>query len=229
MGTGAEAWIVPAVIAAAGTAVQVQTTRRAQADQNAAMAAGMQDTREKQKEADKRVDQEIGALETSDAEDERKASMDRFMEVLRNAKRSTSGDVSMPGASDRYGEDVAMSQAGIQNFGEQVAGTLSRINGQTQQRMTEARGFDRAATDIGGIAKDADTAMYLARLRAGGISPNAWAQAAGQLATGVGTGMASRASVPNAPVLRNGAYAPNTNARTWGGGTTIPNASPPPR
>lgn len=224
MGTGAEAWIIPSVIAALGTGAQMYTQRAAQKDQNAAMAAGVEDTRQRQRQADAQINQEIGALEGSTADDERAQSMQRFMDTLRTARRTTAGDAAVPAASERYQRDLASSQAGIKNFGEQVADTLARINGQTMQRVNENRGFARTGDEVGGIARNADADMFLARLRAGGITADPYVDAAGRLLTGVGAGMASRPPKPTGPA-GTPPYIPPSNARTWGGSGGF---SPPP-
>jgi hypothetical protein len=224
MGTGIEAWAVPAAIAAIGTGAQIYTQRSAQKDQNAAMAAGMRDVQKRQRDADLKINEEIGALEGSTADDERAQSMQRFMDTLNTARRTTAGDPAVPGASDLYQQDVASSQAGVKNFGDQVAATLARINGATMQRTNENRGFARTGDEVSGIARNAEADAFLARLRASGIMPDPYINAAGQLATGVGTAMATRA--PTQTPGRTPPYVPPSNSRTWGGENGF---SPPPR
>jgi hypothetical protein len=145
--------------------------------------------------------------------------MQRFMDTLKTARRTTAGDPAVPGASDRYQQDVATSQAGVRNFGEQVADTLARINSATLQRINENRGFARTGDEVSGIARNAEADAFLARLRASGIMPNPYVDAAGQIATGVGTAMATRAPVPGpGGTVKPGIGGTGGGAIPWKGG-----------
>jgi hypothetical protein len=199
MGTGAEAWIVPAIISAIGTGASVYQTKKVANDQDAAAAQGIRAQQGKQREIDQRMSGEIDQLEQSSPEDERTQAMDRFMTQLR-ATRGEAEGTTTPGVS-RYGADTEASQAGIGNYGTKVADILSRISSASEQRRNEAIGMNRANSDSAGIAREANGSDFINQLRMGSIQRNPWVDAAGRLANGVAGGMAGSTGAEIDPQL----------------------------
>lgn len=200
---------------------QYRTAKRAE-DQT---LQGMATQRAKQREIDARLNSEIGALEKSGPEDEQAASLEAYLSQLRANRGGAEGETT-PGVS-RYGEDTELAQAGIQNYGQKVAGILSRLDATREQRRNEGISLNRAVSDVGGVQREASGEDFINRLRMSQIRPNEWLDAAGGVARGVGSGMVTYAgqvpdrmdglgevSVTARPILR-----PNA---VWAGGVPNP-------
>ena len=175
-------------LSAAGAGAQAYTSRQTAKGQDEAAARGIRNQQMKQREIDSRVNESIGALERSGPEDERAASLDQFLNQLRSARsQANGGDVPITGG--RYGEDVESSQAAIGNYGEKVAGLLSRIRAASDQRTNEGNVVNRMGSDVSGVARNAAGQAFIDQLRARGITENPWVNAAGDVLKGVGSGM----------------------------------------
>lgn len=214
--------IISAVTTLAGTGASMYNQRRTLQDQEDQALAGMANQRAKQREIDARIDTEIGSLEQSNPDDERAASLEAYLSQLRANRSGVQGETT-PGVS-RYGEDTALAQAGVQNYGQKVAGILSRLDATREQRRNEGFGINRMASDVTGTQREASGDDFINRLRMSQIQPNVWLDAGSELARGVGSGMAAYAgSQPSnyetlaGQVARTGAE--RVGPRVWGGGT----------
>lgn len=190
---GTEAVWVPYAIAALGagaTAYDNVNTRRKQEAASEQMSLNQQRV---QKRADQTINDTLSGLEQSTADDERKAAMDGFLQQLRSNSGAAGGTSNVVNASDRFKQGNATSEAAIKNFGTTRADQLSRIVSPTRQRTNEGIDVGRANSEIGGIARDADAQRFIDQLKIQSIHNNPWLQAGGQLAMGVGSGMAASA------------------------------------
>lgn len=212
-------------LAAAGSGAQAYSARETAKSQDQAAARGIKNQQAKQREIDSRVDQSIGALERSGPEDERAASLDQYMAQLRSSRAQANGS-DVPITGGRYGEDVEASQAAIGNYGEKVAGLLSRIRAASDQRTNEGYDIGRMGSDVAGTARNASGQAFIDQLRLRGITQNPWVTAAGDVAKGAGSAMVARAGTMPDAQAPAGVYVPPSNARTWGGSGGF---SPPPR
>ena len=189
MGTSA-LW-VPLAISALGAGAsaynQHQTVKR---QEEVAQNASMKQQR-KQQEADARLNSELDNLSTSGPDAERKASLDGFLQQLRANAGEAGGTSNVIGGSDRFKGDSATSGAAIKNYGTARADNLSRINAPGFQRRREGYGINRAESDVQGIGRDANAEAFLSQLRMNSIRPDPWLGAVGQVAQGVGSGMAA--------------------------------------
>lgn len=177
-------------LSAAGAGASAYNTNRTAAQQDQEAARGINAQAQKQRQIDERVSQEIGALENSSPEDERKLALDKYLSQLRTARGNASGDLGAAPEGSRYGADVATSQAGIQNFGEKVAGILARIGAARDQRLNEGYAIGRMGSDTASIAREAQGQDFLNRLRLGNIRRNPWIDAGSSVLQGIGSGMA---------------------------------------
>lgn len=220
--------LIGAALSAAGTGASAYNQYKTAKDTESQALKGMNQQRLKQREIDERLNTEIGALEQSNPDDERQASLDAYLSQLR-ANRGNAEGVTTPGVS-RYGEDTELAQAGVQNYGQKVAGILSRIDAARDQRINESRGFDRAGSDVEGVAREARGNDFINRLRMSQIQPNTWLDAGAQLAQGAGSGMMTyagnmestadqlRRQVGNAGMERLAPRRPpGHTSPTWGG------------
>lgn len=181
--------LIGMALSAAGAGATAYDAKRTADAQDSAAAQGIRNQAAKQREMDERVNTEIGALEGSNPDDERAASLEKFMQTLRSARGNMEGNLGAAPAGSRYGQDVDQSKAAIGNFGEKAAGILSRIRAAGDQRQNEGFAINRMGSDVAGTAREASGQDFLDRLRLGGITGNPWTQAAGQIAKGAGSGM----------------------------------------
>lgn len=191
---GTEALWIPLALSAAGAGLQAHNSYRTAKRQDSAAAAGIRQQAARQREADQRVNAEIGALEGSTPEGEKAQALSDYMTTLQRARSQARGGGDVAGASDRYQTDDAAAKVGIQNYGGQVADTLSRIAAPGLQRDREGRQINRMGSDVAGIARNAGGEAFLAQLRHNSINRNPWLDAGGQVLTGIAGGMASAAS-----------------------------------
>lgn len=186
-------------LAAAGSGAQAYTARETAKDQDAAAAQGIKRQQSKQREIDSRVNESLDTLERSTPDEERTASLDQYMQQLRSARSNMEGS-DVPVTAGRYGEDVANSKAAIGNYGDKVAGLLSRIRAASDQRLNEGYDIGRMGSDVSNTARNAAGQAFIDQLRMNGIRPNAWVTAAGDVAKGAGGAMVSSAGAMQQPL-----------------------------
>lgn len=185
---GTEAFWIPAAIAALSAGASAYQTHEVAKDQDQAAAQGIKSQQAKQREIDSRANQEITALEGSSPEDERAAAMEKYMQQLRSARGNMEGGGNVPGASERYQQDVVTSKASIGNFGDKIADILSRVQSAGDQRRNEGYSFGRMGSDVATTAREAQGADFLNRLRMNGIQRNPWVDAGAQTLQGAAQG-----------------------------------------
>ena len=191
MGTGAEAWIIPTVMAAisgGATYVNTQNTARRQ-DQTAAEGIRQQGVR--QREADTKVREMIDKTRTSGPEGERKSALDKYMQALAiQAPNAQSSLTDVGGASGAYTADVNNARSGITDYGSQVAGLMSRIQAPADQRRRESNMMGRFGTDISQIERFSKGDDYLNQLRLNSIRRNPFLDALSSAAQAYGSSYA---------------------------------------
>jgi hypothetical protein len=188
---GTEALWVPLALAAAGTGVDMYNTKKTADKRDDLALAGLKRQQAHQRNADARISTELGAMEGSSPEDERQASLNQYLTQLRAARSPAQGQQGGPGGS-RYREDSRTASAGIDNFGNKVAGTMARIGAAGKQRQVERRGISRMASDVGGIARNASGDNAVNKLKIDAVQLNPWLQGLGAVlkAAGAAYGMA---------------------------------------
>jgi hypothetical protein len=221
---GTEALWVPAAIAAVGAGAQAYDTHRVAKRQEEEATTLMKNQQRKQKEADSRINDELGQLQGSGPDEERKAAFEAFMAQLRTNSGAAGGTADIGGASDRFKQDTEQSQADIANYGSNRADTLSRIIAPTRQRQGEGQSIGRMGSDIDGIARDARAREFLDQLRIQGIRTNPWVQGVGGAMQAAGGAMAGGAlggaktiagsagkfaGMMDTPIARAGSFAMN--------------------
>jgi hypothetical protein len=191
---GTEAFWIPAVLAASGAGVDMYNTKKTADKRDDIALAGLKKQGAHQRDADARITQELNAMEASTPEDERKASLDQYLTQLRSAKASAHGAAGGPGGS-RFKDDSRTAKAGIDNFGQRVAGTVSRIGAAGKQRQGERISAGRTAADVGLIGRNSSGDAAVNRMKMDAVQLNPWLQALGIAlkAAGVGMGAAGAA------------------------------------
>lgn len=210
---GTAATLVPYVIATLAAGASAYNTKRTADKQDAVAAEGIRQQAARQREADARASQEIDSLEQSSPEDEQAHALDQYLSRLRANRGNAAGDDGRTeGASDEYRRDSATAKADIANYGEKLADVMSRIRAPMEQRRSEAYGRMRTASDLEGVARNAEGDNWLNQLRQSRVRRNQWldaAAAAGLAYAGAAAGGAGAGAGGGAP---SGGISAGTNA-----------------
>jgi hypothetical protein len=208
---GAVAPLAPYLITAAGAGMGALNTRQTAKLQDAAAAQGVRQQGKRQQAVNARVDAELGELGRSGADSERRAAADDFMAQLQRTRGEAAGvNPALLGASGRYGADVVTQGDAATINAAKVADLMARVGAPVMQRQREGNRMAQLGTDVGIIGRAAAGDDFLTRLRMQAIRNNPWLDAAGQVAVGVGSGMASAGyGRPIAETPGTAAYARN--------------------
>ncbi|MDH7548270.1 hypothetical protein [Stenotrophomonas geniculata] len=207
-------WVATA-IAVIGAATQQYTQHQAakKADNQAANRIYQQAAN--QERADYAVNQLLTKRATDDGSAERANVTRSLMDQSQAAQMAASRGLNQGGAvSDAYRASANDAALGISDYGQRAAGLMARIDAPQQQRRREALQSGNLASQLGLIGREAASDDFLAQLRLQAIRPDPWLTAAGQIAQGIGSGMAARGGA--APKTNAGATANFGNqAGTW--------------
>lgn len=195
-----------AALAAAGAGLQYQNTQSTAKKQDRALAESLRSKAGIQRKADEKVAQEVEKLKGSRSDDERRKALDSYSEQLRRNKGKVEGGLTPNYGSDAFREGAAATAAGVQQYGDETAGLMSRIDAPTMQRQGEAFGYGNLATDLNLIAREGSGQAFLDELRLRAIRRSAGKDALASFlggaaggVTGMGGGSgASAASAGNA-------------------------------
>lgn len=191
MGTEA-AWVPYALAAVAGGASYYNTSQTAK-KQDQAATLGVQQQAKRQQEADQQVSEELDQLATSNAEDERQASMDQYLTQLRRTRSEANASTpEVAGASERYTQDVASNAAASDATASKIADLMSRINAPAYQRLGEGQNAAQLASDINQIKRSSEGDDFITQLRVKSISRNPWLDALSSGASAYSSGLASK-------------------------------------
>lgn len=183
---------IPYVVAAIGAGASYYNTSQTAKKQDQAAALGVQQQAENQREADQKVNQQLDELATSNADDERQASMDQYLTQLRKTRSQANASVpAVAGASERYTQDVADRTAESDATATRVADLMSRIDAPAYQRLNEGQQFGRLESDINQIKRNAEGDDFLTQLRVKNINRNPWIDALSGAAQGYSLGSAA--------------------------------------
>jgi hypothetical protein len=183
---GAEV-LIPLAISAIGSGAQAYNSYDTAKDQDAEAAAGIRSQANYQREADARLNEEIGALERSTPEGASQSALEQYMTQLQRTRAQAQGsNPGVPGASNEFVNDTAAANKSVGNYGDRLAGIMSRISAPDRQRQAETTGFNRAAGDVQGIGRNANGSAFLSELRSRGIRNNPWVDLGGKLVQNAG-------------------------------------------
>jgi hypothetical protein len=184
---GTEALWIPLALAAAGTGVDMYNTKKTADKRDDFALAGLKKQDAHQRNADSRISQELGALEGSTPEDERRESLNQYLTQLRSARAPARGGLgTVQNASSRYAADSRTAGAGIDNFGQRVAGTVSRIGAAGQQRQNERASQGRMMAEVGGIARNASGDAAVNKMKVDSVQLDPWLQGLGAVLKAAG-------------------------------------------
>lgn len=146
------------------------------------LARGRAETAQAQARADRRIGDEVMAIERSDPKaHEQRAAVD-YTRAVRQAR--SQGNASTPAnlGGERFRSDTNAATNAVAGEGNRLAHTFARIDAPVRQREGERQSIGNAGTDVRREAGRASSADAMARLRAqnaGRVSP--WVQILAQL------------------------------------------------
>lgn len=185
---GMEAWAIGTLIASA-TAKAYNANQTAK-KQDRALATGIRNQAKKQQQADGRVNEEIAKLEASTAENQRQKNLMGYTDAIRKRAGDMTAGLTPAIGSGAFREGSASAAEGIQQYAADNANLMARIDAPSYQRMDEAKGYGRMATDLDIIKRESDGQAYLDKLRLDRIRENPWIDALADIGMGVaGSGM----------------------------------------
>jgi hypothetical protein len=171
-----------AAVVAAG--VTYYNTEKTAERQDKSAAAGIRAQSQKQQSADARIAELVQKQSQSNSQDEQKGQMDAYLQTLQQGQQANGINQGVGGFSQQYRDDAATAEAGLQEFGTQRAGLLSRIEAPRLQRQNEGILFNDAATDIGMIGRDSRGQAFIDQLKLNAIKRDPWLDAFSSIAGG---------------------------------------------
>lgn len=169
----AEEWAALAVSAAAAAGEYYNTQQTAKR-QDRQLAASITNQTAIQKKANQRVNQTIQQLQGSTSDQARQQRLADYMGTLQKGKaKITAGLTGQPVGGATFQADAANAAQQAQDYGQQTAGLLSRIDAPAVQRQAEGTDYGHLATDLSQIGMQSQGQAFLDRLRLAAIRRNA--------------------------------------------------------
>jgi len=183
--------LAAAAAAAGGSYYNTVNTAR---KQDNALTAQLRQQAAHQDQADQAVNQLIGQRAGSNSDAEKQSTLDQYLQATRATQGTAASGLQQAGAtSNAYKSSGADASLGIQDYGNKLAGLMSRIDAPTQQRQREAQENAQFNSNLGLLARNAQGDDFLSQLKLRGITRNPWIDAGSQLLGGVAGGLASSA------------------------------------
>lgn len=175
-------------LAAAAAGTEYYNTEQTAHRQDQQAAQSILDQTNIQKKANARVQQTIQQVQGSNAADARAQRLGQYMQTLNQAKARTTAGLTNPVVGGQaFQADSAAAANQAENYGEQTAGLLSRIDAPAVQRQQEGFDYGQLATDLGALQSQSAGQAFLDRLKQASIRRNAKLDlAAGLMSAGAG-------------------------------------------
>lgn len=170
---GTEAIWVPLAAAALSGGASYVNSRNVAKKQDNTLAAGIRAQAGRQKEVNAKTGDLISQLGASNPEGDKASALSQYLAQLGQNKGTAHGSLGqVAGASDTYASDAQDAAMGIDKYGSDVAGLMSRIDAPQTQRRREgvAVGDYGAATDT--IKRNAEGDAFLNNMQMQGIRRN---------------------------------------------------------
>lgn len=184
---------------AGSTALGAANNADSQRKQNRIASDSLRRNSELNREAGRRVSDEIQNVKTSTPDSEASGINQEFMDALRRAKVADGGDALTGAGSDRFADDLDLARTAAGDEGKRTAGILSRIDAPQMQRVGESTNVSRAATDLQLIGGRGQSGDFIDQLRMSRAGPDPGIDALASFGSALGMARAGRAK-PGAAV-----------------------------
>lgn len=192
---GTEAAWVPWAMAALSAGASVYNAEQTAKRQDNELARQIIAQGERQRAADKIVQDAVLRQGQSSPDEARQSSLDQYLTQLQRTQGQAASGLDQLGAvSDRFSEDSEDAAGDIAATGQRTADIMSRIDAPLLQRQEEGIAFGRLGGDIARVGALSDSDRYLGDIRMRGIRRNPWIDAAAAAAQGYASGWAPASS-----------------------------------
>lgn len=190
---------VALALAAAAAGTEYYNTENTAKRQDKQAAQSILNQTNIQKKANSRVQQTIQQVQGSSPADARAQRLADYMKTLNQAKARTDAGLTNPAIGGAaFQADSANAAQQANDYGQQTAGLLARIDAPTVQRQQEGFDYGQLATDLDAIQNQSAGQAFLDRLKQASIRRNAKLDLAAGLMSaasgGVGGGAAGVAA-----------------------------------
>lgn len=166
--------IIELALAAAAAGTEYYNTEQTAKRQDRQAAQSILDQTNIQKKANARVQQTIQQTQASTAADARAQRLSDYMQTLNQAKgRTTAGLTNPVVGGQAFQADSAAAANQAENYGEQTAGLLSRIDAPGVQRQQEGFDYGQLATDLSALQNQSAGQAFLDKIKQASIRRNA--------------------------------------------------------
>lgn len=188
MCTGAE---LPLLLTAIGAGTSAVNTGISNRRRDRTAAEGIRVQGETQAEANRRVNERVADIAQSTPEAERTASLEGFLDTLRNASTTTGGEADpLALGGQRFAERVEGGEAVTRKRGVESADILSRIDAPLRQRAREQGRVGDTALQLSELGRQSQAQDFITQLRVASKRPNTIVEALAQAAKGAGSVLA---------------------------------------
>jgi len=181
--------LLPLVLEGLSAGASYINTRNTEHKQDAALAQQIRDQGQYQQQADSKVNQEVATLSKSSSAASKQKALDDYTNTLLTNKKKTNAGLTQDIGSAAFKADQAAAAKGVDQYGAQQAGLMSRIDAPTMQRTQEGYGYGNLGTDLGLIGRDAQGTNFIDSLKLRQIRRNPWLDLASQVAGGAAGAM----------------------------------------
>jgi hypothetical protein len=173
-------------LSAGASYVNTQNTSRRQDN---ALAEQIRSQAQQRQATNDRLAQTVRQVAASNPEQDRADTLQQYLMATRAHRNDATGAMQMPvGASDAFKQDAGQAAAGVQSYGDQVAGLMARIAAPTLQRQREGFDIGNLGADLGTLRSGAQGDDFLNQLKLRAIRRDPWLDAGSQLGMGYATG-----------------------------------------
>ncbi len=185
MCTGAELGLLLTVVGGGAGAVNTGISNRRR---GRAAAEGIRQQGETQAEANRRVNERVQDIAQSNPEEERTASLEGFLNTLRDASKTTGGDTDpLALGGSRFAERVGSGEVETRRRGVESSDILSRIDAPLRQRTREAGRVGDTALQLDELGRQSQADAFINQLRVASKRPNVLVEALASAAKGAGS------------------------------------------
>ena len=151
-------------LAAASAGASYYNTQRTAKNTDQALATQIRNQGTKQRQANARVDTEVDHLKASTAEKSRREGLDSYLQALLANRAKLHAGLGGEIGSQAFQRASANAATGVDQYANDSADLMARMDAPGQQRQDEAFGYGRAATDISLIAREAAGQNFIDQL-----------------------------------------------------------------
>lgn len=178
---------IPLIMMAVAAGGQYYETQKTASRQDQAAADAIRNQGKIQKEGDAKVSDTVAKLADSTAAAAKEQRLTDYLQVLRRNKDTTTAGLTPTIGSEAFRADANTAAGDVQNYAQQTAGLMSRMDAPGIQRQQEGFDYGRLGTELGLVGRESQGQAFLDQLRQRGIRRNAKIDlASGLLMAGAG-------------------------------------------